>query len=661
VAGFSAGPTNGIAPLTVWFTNLSSGSSSYSWTFGDGHISTLADPTNTYTNVGVFSVTLTAVGAGGTNSLTVSNLIVVATTPPVAGFSAGPTNGIAPLAVWFTNLSSGAESYSWVFGDGNVSTVANPVNIYTNPGAYSVTLTAVGAGGTNLLTVSNLIVVAAPPPVAGFSAGPTNGIAPLTVWFTNLSSGAGSYSWAFGDGNVSTVANPVNVYTNPGAYSVTLTAVGAGGTNLLTVSNLIVAAAPPPVAGFSAGPTNGIAPLTVWFTNLSSGASSYSWVFGDGNLSTLTNPVNVYTNPGAYSVTLTAVGAGGTNSLTVSNLIVVVAPPPVAGFSAGPTNGIAPLTVWFTNLSSGAGSYSWAFGDGNVSTAANPVNIYTNPGAYSVALTAVGAGGTNLLTVSNLIVVAAPPPVAGFSAGPTNGIAPLTVWFTNLSSEASSYSWVFGDGNVSTLTNPVNVYTNPGAYSVTLTAIGDGGTNSLTVSNLIVVEAPPPVAGFSAGPTNGIAPLTVWFTNLSSGAGSYSWAFGDGNVSTLTNPVNTYTNPGAYTITLTAVGAGGTNVLAVTNYILVTNPPALSIQQLAGTVCSAVSGFQFVVTNIDGTPITAYEQSRIEIYATADLGAAFTNWIKLTNGTLLTNGLLQVNDMDSPLYPRRFYRSVETP
>jgi PKD repeat protein len=175
------------------------------------------------------------------------------------------------------------------------------------------------------------------------------------------------------------------------------------------------------------------------------------------------------------------------------------------------------------------------------------------------------------------------------------------------------------------------------------------------------VAAPPPVAGFSAGPTNGIAPLTVWFTNLSSGAGSYSWAFGDGNVSTLTNPVNTYTNPGAYTITLTAVGAGGTNVLAVTNYILVTNPPALSIQQLAGTVCSAVSGFQFVVTNIDGTPITAYEQSRIEIYATADLGAAFTNWIKLTNGTLLTNGLLQVNDMDSPLYPRRFYRSVETP
>ena len=86
------------------------------------------------------------------------------TSPPVAGFVGGPTSGIAPLTVAFTNLSSGATNYAWAFGDGGTSSSANPSNTYTNPGAYSVSLTAIGPGGTNKLTLSNYIAVAAPPP-----------------------------------------------------------------------------------------------------------------------------------------------------------------------------------------------------------------------------------------------------------------------------------------------------------------------------------------------------------------------------------------------------------------------------------------------------------------------------------------------------------------
>jgi PKD repeat protein len=163
---------------------------------------------------------------------------------PVANFSGDPTNGVAPLTVSFTNLSSSASNYNWNFGDGNTSTAASPGNTYTNAGNYTVTLTAVGAGGTNILSRTNYIVATNPPTVADFIAGPTSGIAPLIVSFTNLSGGAASYLWDFGNGATSTVANPTNLYTNAGSYTVSLTAVGVGGTNTLTRTNYIIAIAP---------------------------------------------------------------------------------------------------------------------------------------------------------------------------------------------------------------------------------------------------------------------------------------------------------------------------------------------------------------------------------------------------------------------------------
>jgi PKD repeat protein len=170
-------------------------------------------------------------------------------------------------------------------------------------------------------------------------------------------------------------------------------------------------------------------------------------------------------------------------------------PPVIADFTAQPTSGAVPLTVYFTNLSSGAGTYSWDFGDGNSSNLPSPAHTYTNAGGYSVSLTAVGPGGTNTLSLLSYVVVTNPPPpaVANFVAGPTNGIAPLAVWFTNLSSAAFAYSWDFGDGNVSTDENPSKVYTNSGTYTIGLTAFGAETTNTLTRVNYIVVQTAPPL------------------------------------------------------------------------------------------------------------------------------------------------------------------------
>ncbi|MSU59926.1 MAG: PKD domain-containing protein, partial [Pedosphaera sp.] len=409
VADFTAAPTNGAAPLAVTFTNLSANATDFAWNFGDGNTSTNANPLNTYSNAGTFTVTLTAIGAGGTNVFTRTNYITVTNyPPPVADFTADTTNGLAPLAVTFTNLSANATDFAWDFGDGNTSANANPLNTYSNAGSFTVTLTATGAGGTNALTRTNYITVTNyPPPVADFTADVTNGLAPLAVTFTNLSANATDFAWDFGDGNTSTNANPLNTYSNAGSFTVTLTAIGAGGTNALTRTNYItVTNYPPPLADFTADVTNGLAPLTVTFTNLSVNATGFAWDFGDGNTSTSANPLNTYSNAGSFTVTLTAVGAGGTNALTRTNYITVTNyPPPLADFTADVTNGLAPLTVTFTNLSVNATGFAWDFGDGNTSTSANPLNTYSNAGSFTVTLTAVGAGGTNALTRTNYITV----------------------------------------------------------------------------------------------------------------------------------------------------------------------------------------------------------------------------------------------------------------
>ena len=526
--------------------------------------------------------------------------------PPVADFAADFTNGLAPLTVNFTNLSTDATSFTWDFGDGQTSTDAEPSNTYSNAGSFTVSLTAVGDGGTNTLTLTDLIVVTNPPPplpVADFTADFTNGLAPLTVNFTNRSTDATSFTWDFGDGHSSTDAEPSNTYSNAGTYSVSLTAVGDGGTNTLTLTDFIVVTnlpPPLPVADFVADFTNGLAPLTVNFTNRSTDATSFTWDFGDGHSSTDAEPSNTYSNAGSFTVSLTAVGDGGTNTLTLTDFIVVTNPPPplpVADFVADFTNGLAPLTVNFTNRSTDATSFTWDFGDGHSSTDAEPSNTYSNAGTYSVSLTAVGDGGTNTLTLTDLIVVTNPPPplpVADFTADFTNGLAPLTVNFTNRSTDATSFTWDFGDGHSSTDAEPSNTYSNAGTYSVSLTAVGDGGTNTLTLTDFIVVTNPPPplpVANFVADFTDGLAPLTVNFTNRSTDATSFTWDFGDGHSSTDAEPSNTYSNAGTYSVSLTAVGDGGTNTLTLTDFIVVTNlPPPLPVADFVADFTNEPTG-----------------------------------------------------------------------
>jgi len=121
-------------------------------------------------------------------------------------------------------------------------------------------------------------------------------------------------------------------------------------------------------------------------------------------------------------------GWDGSSLTTDGSIKVVVASPVAAGFTAGPTTGVAPLGVTFTNLSSGATYWVWNFGDGSTFSTGGNTNVshsYANVGSYNVSLTASGPGGMSALTNTAYIVVgnATPPaPVAGFSGTPTKPV-----------------------------------------------------------------------------------------------------------------------------------------------------------------------------------------------------------------------------------------------
>lgn len=163
-------------------------------------------------------------------------------------------------------------------------------------------------------------------------------------------------------------------------------------------------------------------------------------------------------------------------------------------------------------------------------------------------------------------------PVANFTANVTSGTAPLTVQFSDTSTNTpTSWAWNFGDGGTSTERNPTHVYL-PGTYTVSLTVTNAAGLDSETKTDYITVTAAEsaPTAAFSANTTSGDVPLTVTFTDSSTGnPTSWLWNFGDGTTSTDRNPVHTYTISGTYTVTLTVSNTAGSDSETKTGYITV--------------------------------------------------------------------------------------------
>lgn len=167
---------------------------------------------------------------------------------------------------------------------------------------------------------------------------------------------------------------------------------------------------------FSASPTSGSVPLTVSFTDTSTdNFSEYFWDFGDGSTSTSQNSVHTYSSPGTYTVKLRATNVNGSEWVNKTNLITVTGAP-FANFTATPT-----LSVHFSDTSTGNPiSWDWDFGDGTNSTSQNPTHVYSNPGTYTVRMTARNTDGSSTSSKTILLSITSTPIPDAFYEAPNS-------------------------------------------------------------------------------------------------------------------------------------------------------------------------------------------------------------------------------------------------
>lgn len=546
---------------TIALNNSSSGANSYLWDFGDGNTSTDPNPMHMYTADGTYTITLIASNACGsadmTQTVTVDNSSNVQL--PNADFSASVQAGCAPLEVDFTDLSSNTpDTWLWSFegGSPSSSTDQNPSVTYSNPGTYSVILQAGnGAGMDTEVQISYITIEDVPSAAFNINQdGPE-------VSFSNNSIAATTYTWDFGDGNSSMDADPVHTYTDDGTYTITLTASNDCGS--VEVSNTItISGSQAPVVAFTADALSGCAPLTVQFTDLSTNMpDNWLWSFDGGEpaISNDQNPTVVFNEAGVYTIVLQAGNGIGSNSVVMTDMIVVKAGPD-AFFSFSQSDN----SITLFNTSDNATSYLWDFGDGNTSTDANPVYEYSDAGVYTISLTAENECGTSFWTEEVMVdkIILPLGPVAIFSSDVAAGCAPLTVQFTDQSTtNPTNWAWLFPGGSPTSSNeqNPVVVYETPGTYTVTLAVSNPFGNDINSQENLIIVSDSP-VADFDHLENNGL----VDFENLSLYGTSFIWDFGDGNTSTDVNPSHIYDMPGTYNVILQVAGPCGFDNTVIT-------------------------------------------------------------------------------------------------
>jgi PKD repeat protein len=507
------------------------------------------------------------------------------------------------------NINDGWDTFHRVIKTGMLTKPAGIHSVCGKkavPGNHRIILPLI-----TLLMLSGILipcVSATGPIVVDFNAVPQFGVRPLGVQFNDTTTSAdpanNTYLWRFGDGTTSTLKNPRHTYTTSGTFTVNLTVREITG-NKATLSKLfyIHIADSANATDFSGTPQCGFNPLPVQFIDGTTIAhDTWQWDFGDGGASNVSDPLYTYSGDGAWNVSLYISNtSGGPQSLISKTGYIQVIPVADTSFSAVGTRDNTTLTVQFNDTSTGFVSpvtWFWDFGDGTNAIEQNPSHTYADPSlSYLVSFTVTGYCGQTItqlgyISASRGSLVLQPTsvplaPVADFTGAPLSGAAPLDVTFNELSANApTSWNWLFGDGNSSTLRNPVHTYANPGNYTVSLTAFNSIGSSSKTRNKYITLSGyllAPPVGqvDFTGTPTAGAAPLTVEFTSAITGFTgpvSYLWNFGDGSTSTMRNPSHTYsgTLPG-YSVSLTVSGSDGyAETLAKPGYITM-EPPFIEL------------------------------------------------------------------------------------
>ena len=522
----------------------------------------------------------------------------------------------------------------------------------------------------------------APPLIADFLDSPGYHSDPLSVQFFDMSRGGpGTWHWDFGDNTTSDLQYPIHRFSQPGTYNVTLTVARQDGARkTITVGDVL--------------DTRQAAESQVVIDTIRTGSinkgSFLSFVSTDSNSSVTVNGARVQLPAGSLVKIRANADTSGTISLRNSNIL---------GCS------FADATLFMNGTQAALGSFSDCFIPSVQSYHANltfvieptygevreilvngskvlagPQNSYImvsedsqNPGKDLTVVAVPGyyEGSASSYSISPALIASFAPPTT------TEGSAPLNVSFMDRSAGSpDSWLWDFGDGTSSEEQNPTHLYESPGSYDISLTVKNGDQTDSTALQNAVIVTPPRVVANFTARPLTGPEPLTVRFTDQSTGfPTSWNWTFQETSwnltfynsgttvysTSTDQNPIETFTDPGTYDVWLTANNIYGSSDIIRPGYIVVTSPYNISTDDIVVKTgkpgyIEQDSSVQFIVSNtpaeitINGTYYELPKSAVVRIVAGSDqqgditidnnriLKFAFPDMAVYVNGDLLAEG-----------------------
>jgi len=600
------------APQTIHFYDSTSGSTTWSWDFGDGSpYGTTKNPTHYYSSNGWYYVTLTVTNANGckssfTDTVKIENFY--------AHILTSRTEGCKPLTINFsenvltdipfTSLYTFPLSYSWTFGDGGTGTGGAISHTFYDTGIYTVVLTATNPNGCS--TTDTIRVRVGTPPIAAFHALKDTVCPYYVLGFINTSIGADSAEWHFGDGGTSGAFNGVHAYTDTGLYTVTLVAYFHGCPD--TIKHNIYVLPPIPIISNNVPCIN--RETYVFYDTSSILMTTHVWHLGDGSSSTADTVVHTYASTGSYTVTLVAYNSSSGCTDSASYPIAVI--DPIASFVAitdtdvcrdktvslsGTLTGGIPTTYGWSDYVNGVLKNSYS-GTAALSGSITWIADTMKTKGYHTIKVAIKDQNGCFDTASRVNYLLVAKPIAGFSGTPVIGCSPLSVSFNDTSQVVSGthiavHSWTYGDGGTAFVsTNPTTyVYNTKGSYSVKLITTDNIGCKD-TLQKLNYITALKPAAFFVADRQRPCIGDSVSFNNLSSvdtthdTLYSVSWDFGDGKTSSAFSPRHAYTATGSYTVRLIVQDVHGCkDTMTRTSYISISKPTAAFTMDDSISIC----------------------------------------------------------------------------
>ncbi|NOU17809.1 MAG: T9SS type A sorting domain-containing protein [Bacteroidales bacterium] len=571
-------------PLNVSFSSTSNPTGTlYSWDFGDGESSNLANPDHSFNNQNLIATTynIKLIVKDKYNHYKDSITKPITVQPSLkADFAIDKTEGCSPLTVAVDNISQGSISnFFWDRdGDGTYEYSAHAPTgwslFYINttitniPKIVTIKLKAVNAAGCSDISSKSITIF--PPVTASFTINNNDnplGCSPLKLDFTSTTINSNIFKWSVDGDSISNTQNLVDTFENLSATPITkiiiLKASNEYGCSAIQSSNVIVQ--PYVNADISIVNQVGCSPLTTSFDNTSSvGTSIFQWDIennGTIDFSTKNIPVQVFTNTTtnlevrSIPIKLIASNAAGCTSSIIKT--ISVNPQSTASFSYidnGNENHCSPLLASFASTVTNTETYQWEFGSYYTSTSADTSLSFVNNGTIDITipikLTTNNSFGCSAFTSQNINV--RPGVKALFSLDNFEGCPPFNA---NVDASPSTgpiinYTWNFDGTNYSGLnqvfTNPINS-TGLNINRKIILSVSNGFCSD-TISKNIVVH-PQVEANYTALPIlNGCSPLAVNFENKSTLLGTTTpinnilWDFNDNTTSNVTIASHTFIN-----------------------------------------------------------------------------------------------------------------------